>query len=417
MLAIAFASMTHVGEERGGCTQGGSAMEQTWRWFGEQDPITLDHVRQAGATGIVTALHQVPSGRAWPAAEIADRQATVAAAGLNWSVCESIPVADAVKLGGAGARPSIDAWKDSLAGLGRAGIPVVCYNFMPVVDWTRTDLSWRLPSGGLALRFDIVDFVGYDVFVLKRAKAANDYDPALVAAARRRILAKTEDEIARLERNVIAGLPGGAEAQTRESIARSIASFEGLGDDQMRENLAAFLHEVVPVAEEVGVRLAIHPDDPPRSLFGLPRVVSTAADARLILHGCDTHANGLTFCVGSYGARLDNDLLAMVREFGPRIHFAHLRQVTREADGSFYEAEHLRGSSDMAGVIRALLEEERAARAEGRRSDIPMRPDHGHLLADDIAKNANPGYSYIGRLKGLAELRGVMRALNGRLSV
>ena len=392
-------------------------MEQTWRWFGEQDPITLDHVRQAGATGIVTALHHVPSGRAWPAAEIADRQATVAAAGLNWSVCELIPVPDAVKLGGAGARPSIDAWKDLLAGLGRAGIPVVCYNFMPVVDWTRTDLSWRLPSGGLALRFDIVDFVGYDVFVLKRAKAANDYDPSLVAAARQRTLAKTEDEIARLERNVIAGLPGGAEAQTRELIARSIASFEGLGDDQMRDNLEAFLREVVPVAEEVGVRLAIHPDDPPRSLFGLPRVVSTAADARLILRAVDREANGLTLCAGSYGSRADNDVVAMAREFAPRIHFAHLRNVTLEPDGSFHEAEHLDGGVDMVSLLEVLLREERAGRAEGRRSDIPMRPDHGHLLADDIAKRTNPGYSYIGRLKGLAELRGVMRALNGRPSV
>ena len=392
-------------------------MEQTWRWFGEQDPITLDHVRQAGATGIVTALHHVPSGRAWPAAEIADRQATVAAAGLNWSVCESIPVPDAVKLGGAGARSAIDAWKNSLAGLGRAGIPVVCYNFMPVVDWTRTDLAWRLPSGGLALRFDIVDFVGYDVFVLKRAKAANDYDPALVAAARQRILAKTEDEIARLEHNVIAGLPGGAEAQTRESIARSIASFEGLEDDEMRDNLAAFLREVVPVAEEVGVRLAIHPDDPPRSLFGLPRVVSTAADARLILRAVDREANGLTLCAGSYGSRADNDVVAMAREFAPRIHFSHLRNVTLEPDGSFHEAEHLDGGVDMVSLVEVLLSEERAARAEGRRSDIPMRPDHGHLLADDIAKRTNPGYSYIGRLKGLAELRGVMRALNVRVSV
>ena len=394
----------------------GSAMEQTWRWFGEQDPISLDHVRQAGATGIVTALHHVPSGRAWPAAEIADRLATVAAAGLNWSVCESIPVPDAVKLGDAGAGPAIDAWKDSLAGLGRAGIPVVCYNFMPVVDWTRTDLAWRLP-GGLALRFDIVDFVGYDVFVLKRAKAAKDYDPALVAAARKRILAKTEDEIARLERNVIAGLPGGAEAQTRESIARSIASFEGLEDDEMRDNLAAFLREVVPVAEEVGVRLAIHPDDPPRSLFGLPRVVSTAADARLILRAVDREANGLTLCAGSYGSRADNDVIAMAREFAPRIHFAHLRNVAQEPDGSFHEAEHLDGGVDMVSLVEVLLSEERAARAEGRRSDIPMRPDHGHLLADDIAKRTNPGYSYIGRLKGLAELRGVMRALNGRMSV
>jgi mannonate dehydratase len=392
-------------------------MEQTWRWFGEQDPISLDHVRQAGATGVVTALHHVPSGQPWRPEEIAQRKATVAAAGLKWSVCESIPVPDAIKLGGVGARAAIDAWKTSLAGLGRAGVPVVCYNFMPVVDWTRTDLAWRMPSGGRALRFDLADFVGYDVFVLNRANAASDYDPDLVTAGQKRISAKTEEEISLLERNIIAGLPGGAEAQTRDSIARRIASFSGLSSDQMHENLAAFLREVVPVAEEVGVRLAIHPDDPPRSLFGLPRVVSTAEDARLILRAVDREANGLTLCAGSYGSRADNDVVAMAREFVPRIHFAHLRNVALEPDGSFYEAEHLDGGVDMVALVEVLLREERAARAGGRRADIPMRPDHGHLLADDIAKRTNPGYSYIGRLKGLAELRGVMRAVDARLSV
>jgi mannonate dehydratase len=391
-------------------------MEQTWRWFGEQDPISLDHVRQAGATGIVTALHHVPSGQPWLSEEIIKRKAIVAAAGLKWSVCESIPVPDAIKLGGPGSRAAIDAWKISLAGLGRAGVAVVCYNFMPVVDWTRTDLAWRMPSGGRALRFDLIDFVGYDVFVLERANAASHYDPDLVAAAQKRISAKTEEEISLLERNIIAGLPGGAEAQTRESIARRIASFSALSNDEMHDNLAAFLREVVPVAEQVGVRLAIHPDDPPRSLFGLPRVVSTAEDARRILRAVDREANGLTLCAGSYGSRVDNDVVAMAREFAPRIHFAHLRNVALEPDGSFYEAEHLDGGVDMIALLEVLLKEERAARAQGRRSDIPMRPDHGHLLADDIAKRTNPGYSYIGRLKGLAELRGVMRALNGRMS-
>jgi mannonate dehydratase len=390
-------------------------MEQTWRWFGEQDPISLDHIRQAGATGVVTALHHIASGQPWRPEEIADRKAVLAAAGLKWSVCESIPVPDAIKLGGAGSRAAIDAWKISLAGLGRAGVAVVCYNFMPVVDWTRTDLAWRLPSGR-ALRFDLVDFIGYDVFVLERADAASNYDPRLVATARKRISAKTEAEISLLERNVIAGLPGGAEAQTRGSIARRIENFTGLSNDEMHENLAAFLREVVPVAEEVGVRLAIHPDDPPRSLFGLPRVVSTAEDARRILRAVDHEANGLTLCAGSYGSRADNNVVAMAREFAPRIHFAHLRNVALEPDGSFYEAEHLDGVVDMVALVEILLKEERAARAEGRRADIPMRPDHGHLLADDVAKRTNPGYSYIGRLKGLAELRGVMRALDARIS-
>ena len=387
-------------------------MEQTWRWFGETDPIPLDHIRQAGATGIVTALHHVPTGDVWTPQEIARRKDVVEASGLRWSVCESIPVPDAIKLGGAGARKPIDAWKDSLANLGQAGIPVVCYNFMPVVDWTRTDLAYKLPPGGLALRFDIVDFIGYDAFVLKRTDAFDDYEPALVETARARIAAKSEDEIARLERNIIAGLPGGAQAQTRQSIGEKIARFEGLSDDEMRDNLATFLRDVMPVAEDVGVRLAIHPDDPPRSLFGLPRVVSTAADARRILSAVKSEANGLTFCVGSYGSREDNDLVAMASEFSRRIHFAHLRNVTRQEHGSFYEAEHLDGGADMVALIDILMKEERAAQAEGRRAEIPMRPDHGHLLADDAGKRTNPGYSYIGRLKGLAELRGVMRALS-----
>jgi mannonate dehydratase len=387
-------------------------MEQTWRWFGETDPIPLDHIRQAGATGIVTALHHVPPGEGWTPQEIARRKTTVEASGLRWSVCESIPVPDAIKLGGAGARKSIGVWKDSLANLGRAGVPVVCYNFMPVVDWTRTDLAYKLPPGGLALRFDMLDFIGYDVFVLKRANAVGNYEPTLVEAARARIAKKAEGEIARLERNIIAGLPGGAEAQTRESISEKIASFDGLSDDAMRDNLAAFLKEVIPVAEEVGVRLAIHPDDPPRSLFGLPRVVSTAADVRRLLSAVESEANGLTFCVGSYGSRADNDLVAMAREFSKCIHFAHLRNVTLQEQGSFYEAEHLEGGADMVALIEILLKEERAAQAEGRRPGIPMRPDHGHLLADDAGKRTNPGYSYIGRLKGLAELRGVMRALS-----
>jgi mannonate dehydratase len=387
-------------------------VEQTWRWFGESDPILLDHVRQAGATGIVTALHHLPSGAVWTPQEISRRKSVVEAAGLRWSVCESIVVDDAIKLGGSAARKYIDAWKDSLAHLGRAGVPVVCYNFMPVVDWTRTDLAFVLPTTGRALRFDLVDFVGYDVFVLRRPHAAGNYDPALVAAAERRIAQKDDAAIALLEHNVIAGLPGGAEAQTRESIGVRIASFHGVSNSAMRENLLAFLREVVPVAEDVGVRLAIHPDDPPISLFGLPRIVSTAEDVRQILGAVDTEANGLTFCAGSYGSRASNDVIAMAREFAARIHFAHLRNVTLEPDGSFYEAEHLEGRADMVELVDILLTEERAAQAEGRRPEIPFRPDHGHLLGNDGAKRSNPGYSYVGRLKGLAELRGIMRALS-----
>ncbi len=381
-------------------------MEQTWRWFGDNDPVTLEHVKQAGATGIVTALHHLPEDQVWTPDEVAKRKATIEAAGLRWSVVESIPTPSAIKLGSKDAAKAIGIWKDSLANVGKAGVGAVCYNFMPVVDWTRTDLMWRLPTTGYALRFDMVDFVGYDVFVLQRPRAEAGYPAELVVKAEARIAQKTDDEIATLERNVIAGLPGGAAAQTRQSIAGQIAAFEGIDDDAMRANLTAFLREVVPVALEVGVKLAIHPDDPPFSLFGLPRVVSTLADAKRVLAAVDSPANGITLCTGSYGVRPDNDLVEMARQLGPRVNFAHLRNTTREPDGSFYEAEHLDGDTDMVGVVEALLAEERRS---GRQ--IPMRPDHGHLLADDIHKKTNPGYSLVGRLKGLAELRGVMRTL------
>lgn len=387
-------------------------MLQSWRWFGPEDPIPLDHVRQAGASGIVTALHHIYDGRAWTDADVATRKHMIEGAGFTWAVCESIPVPNAIKHRRGDAAGAIGRWKDSLAALGRAGVPVVCYNFMPVVDWTRTNLRHPMPSTGLALRFDMPDFVGYDVFVLKRRNAEGDYSPELVAEGRRRMDAMAPATLADLERTVIAGLPGGEDSYTRESIAARIAEYDDLSPDDMRANLFAFLNEIVPVAEDLGVRLAIHPDDPPFSLFGLPRIVSTAADARAILSAVDSPANGLTLCAGSYGSRPDNDLPAMAREFGPRIHFAHLRNVLRDADGSFTESDHLDGDVDMVALIRALMDEEARRRAEGRAdAEIPMRPDHGHLLADDLAKKTNPGYSLIGRLKGLAELRGVMRAV------
>ena len=390
-------------------------MKQTWRWFGPDDPISLNHVMQAGATGVVTALHHIPSGQVWSLEEIAKRKQQIENAGLSWSVCESIPVDDVIKRGGGASRPSIDAWKDSLANLGRSGVRVVCYNFMPVVDWTRTDLAFPLPTTGLALRFDIVDFVGYDVFVLRRAHGADSYDAALVAAAQSRVADMSPEAVARLERNIIAGLPGGAAAQTRASIGNLIESFDGVADPDMNANLTAFLREMVPVAEAFGMRLAIHPDDPPFPLFGLPRVVSTAQDVRNMFSSVESVANGLTFCTGSFGARADNDLRAMVREFAPRIHFAHLRNVAIEGDRCFHEAEHLDGTADMVTIVEILLREEQAAKQAGRRPQIPLRPDHGHLLADDIGRATNPGYSYAGRMKGLAELRGVMRAVERQM--
>jgi len=387
-------------------------VKETWRWFGPQDPITLDHVKQAGATGVVSALHHLYRGEAWSVDAVLQRTAQIEAAGLVWSVVESIPIHNSIKLRTGPFRQFTDAWKDSLAAIARAGVTIVCYNFMPVVDWTRTDLRWRLPTTGLALRFDVVDFAAYDLFVLQRAGAEQDYAAERLAAARARYESMSEARRNELERTIIAGLPGAEASYSRATFQKLLEQYAGVTEDDLREHLIAFLREVVPVAEELGVRLAIHPDDPPWPLFGLPRVVSTAEDVRSILSGVDTMSNGLTFCVGSYGARADNDLLAMVKEFASRIHFVHLRQVMREPDGSFYEAEHLRGSSDMVGVICALLREE-ARRKHQNRSDheIPMRPDHGHLLADDISRQVNPGYSLVGRLKGLAELRGVMHGL------
>ncbi len=387
-------------------------MKETWRWFGPDDPIPLDHIKQAGATGIVSALHHLYRGEAWPLDEVLKRRDTILGAGFSWSVVESIPIHNSIKLRSGPYQRFIDAWKDSLTAVAKAGVPVICYNFMPVVDWTRTDLRWHLLTTGYALRFDAVDFAAYDLFILKRKNGEADYSKDHAQAARVRFDSMSETRREDLEQTIIAGLPGAEASYNRETIRRLIAEYEGMTAEDLHGNLIAFLREVVPVAQEAGVRLAIHPDDPPWSLFGLPRVVSTAEDVRALFSACDTFSNGLTFCVGSFGARADNDLLAMAREFGPRIHFVHLRQVTRESDRSFHEAEHLAGSSDMVGVIQVVLEEEaRRRRASRLDHEIPMRPDHGHLLADDIGKKVNPGYSLVGRLKGLAELRGVMRGL------
>ena len=387
-------------------------MKETWRWFGPGDPVPLDHIKQAGATGIVTALHHLYRGEAWPLDEVLKRRDEILAAGFVWSVVESIPVHNSIKLRSGPYAHFIGAWKDTLAAVAKAGVEVICYNFMPVVDWTRTDLKWRLPTTGYALRFDAVDFATYDLLILERHGAEADYPEDRLQAARARFDSMSETRRLDLEQTIIAGLPGAEASYNRETIRRLIAEYQGMTSAELRTNLIDFLREVAPVAQQTGVRLAIHPDDPPWSLFGLPRVVSTAADVRAILTACDTLANGLTFCVGSFGAHADNDLLSMAREFGARIHFVHLRQVTRERDGSFHEAEHLAGSSDMVGVIRAMLEEEAQRRRAARPDhEIPMRPDHGHLLADDIGKKVNPGYSLVGRLKGLAELRGVMQGL------
>jgi mannonate dehydratase len=399
-------------------------MKQTWRWFGPSDPVALEHIKQAGASGIVTALHHLYRGEAWPLEDVLKRRDEIVANGFSWSVVESIPVHNSIKLRSAGCERFIAAWKDTLSAVSKAGVRVVCYNFMPIVDWTRTDLQWRLATTGYALRFDAVDFAAYDIYILQRRGAETEYAAKFAVAdaeerlraVRARFGSMTEDRKNDIEHTIIAGLPGAEASYDRETIRRLIAEYQGVTATELRKNLATFLREVVPVAQELGIRLAIHPDDPPWPLLGAPRVVSTAQDVQSIFDACDLMANGLTFCVGSFGARADNDLLAMARQFGARIHFVHLRQVMRETDGSFYEAEHLDGSSDMVGMIRSILEEEAHRRRVGRLDhEIPMRPDHGHLLADDIGKKVNPGYSLIGRMKGLAEIRGVMRGLESAI--
>lgn len=387
-------------------------MQETWRWFGPDDSVTLTQVAQAGATGVVTSLHHIATGELWPEEEIARRKAEIEAHGMTWAVVESLPVHNDIKTRSGDYRRLLDNYRVSLRRIGAAGIEVVCYNFMPVVDWTRTNLTYTLPNGSQALRFEMTDFAAYDVYMLERENAAQDYAPELLARARERFDALSDDERALLEKNIIAGLPGGEGSYDRAGIRAAMAQFIELGTEGLRANLKAFLEEVVPVAEEAGVRLCIHPDDPPFSLFGLPRVVSTADDARNLLSAVPSPCNGLTLCAGSFGARGDNDLVGMVREFGPDIHFVHLRNVRRESDGSFYESDHLDGDNDMVGLIGALLEEEQRRKAEGRSDRIPMRPDHGHALGEEIGNaRVNPGYSYAGRMKGLAELRGVICAL------
>lgn len=388
-------------------------MLETWRWFGPSDPISLQKIAQAGATGIVTSLHHIPTGAPWPEEAVRERKAMIEAAGMRWSVIESIPVHNDIKLRTGKFAEYIANYKASLEVVGKLGIDTVCYNFMPVVDWTRTNLNYTLKNNAKALRFEMTDFAAYDVHLLQRAGAEQSYSPEVLAKAKARFDAMSLAEQQLLEKNIIAGLPGGEGSYDRESIRVAIEQFIALGEAQFRENLLLFLQEVIPVAEPAGVKMCIHPDDPPFSLFGLPRVVSTADDARIILSSVPSLNNGLTLCAGSFGARGDNDLVAMAREFGPNIHFVHLRNVKREADGSFYEADHLDGDNDMVGLIQALLAEQRRRKTEGRADcAIPMRPDHGHLMDDEQnMPGVNPGYSYVGRLRGLAELRGVICAL------
>ncbi|MBU5421219.1 mannonate dehydratase [Cellulomonas hominis] len=386
-------------------------MEQTWRWFGPNDPITLADIKQTGATGIVTALHEIPNGEVWPVEAIAARKAMIEAAGLTWSVVESIPLHEGIKRGDADRDRYLETYAQSVRNLAACGIDVVCYNFMPVLDWTRTDLRYELPDGGWALRFDQDAFAAFDLHLLQREGAEAEYTEAERVRARATFEAMSAEDRDELVRNIIAGLPGSEETHTVESLRVTLKSYAGVDADALRENLGYFLRAIIPVAEEVGVRMAIHPDDPPRPLLGLPRVVSTQADAQWLLDAVPSVANGLTFCTGSYGVRPDNDLVSMARTFASRIYFAHLRSTRREADPrTFHESYHVGGDVDMVGVIRELVLELRRRESEGG-PRIPMRPDHGHQLLDDQHRRSNPGYSLIGRLKGLAELRGVEAAV------
>lgn len=385
-------------------------MQETWRWFGPQDPISLAQIRQAGATGIVSALSHIATGEVWGRDDIAARKQVIEAAGLVWSVVESVPLHNDIKTRSGDFERMIANYQQTLLNLGEQGIHTVCYNFMPVVDWTRTNLRYTLPDRSEALRFDIADFAAYDIHVLARSGAERDYPSEIVARAEAYYQSLDQAAIDALERNIIAGLPGGEGAYDRAGIRAAIDHFNQFDNDSYRANLIAFLKAITPAAESAGVRMVIHPDDPPFSLFGLPRVVSTAEDVRKLRAAVASPSNGLTLCAGSFGARGDNDLVGMVREFGEHIHFVHLRNIRREADGSFYESAHLDGDNDIVGLVSALLDLELAAGAEGRQ--IAMRPDHGHTMeSEQNDPRLQPGYSYAGRMKGLAELRGVVHAL------